>query len=591
MLEASETDDDPGPVADRISRSQGRDDDRPLLGRFEVLDHLGSGGFGFVVRARDRLLDREVALKVPLPERVLSPRDVHRFLREARSAARLDHPNIVRVHDAGELGPLGYFIASEFCEGPSLRRWLNSQNQPVPVRLAALWVAAIADAVQHAHDRGILHRDIKPDNILLTGGANPEVLVPRLTDFGLAKLVAEAGDETRSEARLGTAQYMAPEQAAGRRGEVGPAADVYGLGATLYEILTGRPPFRGETDVETLRLVIESDPVTPRSLRPGLPRNLDTICLKCLRKVPAQRYESAAALHDDLERFLDGRPIVGRPVSAWERSCGWARRRPAVAALLGLVILLLCGLVGGIAAWASWLEWHNNQLEIQIARGDQKAREAEKQTRIAEERRHQADRHHYAESLRRADGAGRPTNRAGPGHPPRHPARGRRPRPSRFRLAPPLEAGPPRVLAALGARGDGRARVPRSRRQDARHLGLARQSPALGPVTRHGTGQTTWFAGTPDATWDDLWLSPDGRLLAALGRGVPNRRIDFFELASSRHMARLNCKPGEEFLRLCFDARGRRAAVARTYARGGQSVNAWDISARSAQFNPQDPRK
>ncbi len=585
MLEASETDDDPGPVADRISRSQGRDDDRPLLGRFEVLDHLGSGGFGFVVRARDRLLDREVALKVPLPERVLSPRDVHRFLREARSAARLDHPNIVRVHDAGELGPLGYFIASEFCEGPSLRRWLNSQNQPVPVRLAALWVAAIADAVQHAHDRGILHRDIKPDNILLTGGANPEVLVPRLTDFGLAKLVAEAGDETRSEARLGTAQYMAPEQAAGRRGEVGPAADVYGLGATLYEILTGRPPFRGETDVETLRLVIESDPVTPRSLRPGLPRDLDTICLKCLRKVPAQRYESAAALHDDLERFLDGRPIVGRPVSAWERSCGWARRRPAVAALLGLVILLLCGLVGGIAAWASWLEWHNNQLEIQIARGDQKAREAEKQTRIAEERRHQADRHHYAESLRRA----------------------RRALDARqIELAQDILHDIQPEAGGHDHRDFAWRHLWRQAHREFSQLWGHEATVVRGSLARDGRTLATldlqgkallWdlspdmeldrprgLPAPPDATWDDLWLSPDGRLLAALGRGVPNRRIDFFELASSRHMARLNCKPGEEFLRLCFDARGRRAAVARTYARGGQSVNAWDISARSARL-------
>ncbi|MGP0070079.1 MAG: serine/threonine-protein kinase [Isosphaeraceae bacterium] len=260
MLEATETPEDRPADAGSEAGRQEPDEPRPLLGRFDVLDDLGAGGFGFVVRARDRLLGREVALKMPLPERAMAPRDVHRFLREARAAARLDHPNIVRVFDAGELGPLGYFIASEFCRGPSLHRWLKSQNEPVPARKAARWMAAIADAVQHAHDRGILHRDIKPDNIILTGprGADSTAgsaegdsthpdrggagglhpissadLVPRLTDFGLAKLAEEVGDESRSEVRVGTAHYMAPEQVAGRREEVGPATDVYALGATL----------------------------------------------------------------------------------------------------------------------------------------------------------------------------------------------------------------------------------------------------------------------------------------------------------------------------------------------------------------------
>ncbi len=386
--------------ADRVPK--GADDSRPLLGRFEVLDDLGSGGFGFVVRARDLLLGRVVALKMPLPERVLAPGDVNRSLREARAAARLDHPNIVRVHDAGELGPLGYFIASEFCEGPSLRHWLKIQNKPVPVRLAACWLAALADAVQHAHDRGILHRDIKPDNVILAVTSKPGEFTPRLTDFGLAKLVEEGADESRTEAQIGTPSYMAPEQAGGRHREIGALTDVYALGATLYEVIAGRPPFRGETDTETVRLVLEAEPVAPRSLRPGLPRDLETICLKCLRKEPARRYASAGALRDDLQRFLDGRPILGRPVSAWERSRRWAWRRPAIASLLGIVALLACGLVGGIGLWASSLEWHNRQLKVQIARADHLAAEAQKQTRIAEERRRQSDRHHYAESLRRA---------------------------------------------------------------------------------------------------------------------------------------------------------------------------------------------
>ncbi len=585
MLEASEMVADHEPVAECVSPSQGRDDQPLLLGRFEVLDHLGSGGFGFVVRARDRLLGREVALKMPLPERVLNPGDVHRFLREARSAARLDHPNIVRVHDAGELGPLGYFIASEYCEGPSLRRWLKSQNQPVPARLAARWVAAVADAVQHAHDRGILHRDIKPDNILLAGGAKPEDLVPRLTDFGLAKVVEEAGDQTLSEARVGTPVYMAPEQAAGRRSEVGPATDVYGLGATLYEILTGRPPFRGETEAETLRLVVESEPVAPRSLRPGLPRDLDTICLKSLRKVPAYRYDSAAALHDDLERFLNGRPIVGRPVSAWEQSCVWARQRPAVAALLGLVILLLGGLVGGIAAWASWLEWHNLQLEIHIARGDQKAREAEEQTRIAEERRRQANRHHYAESLRRA----------------------RRALVDRqFELAQDILHDIQPEPDGFDPRGFAWRYLWRQAHREFSQL-WGHEATVVGrSVARDGRTLVTWdlqgkallwhlspdmeldrprgLPAPPDAMWDDVWLSPDGRRLAALGRGVPNRRIDFFELASNQQVSRLNCNAGEELHLLCFDARGGRAAVARTYPGVRQSADSWDITTPSAHL-------
>ncbi len=244
---------------------------------------------------------------MPLPERLLSSGDVRRFLREARAAARLDHPNIVGVYDAGELGPLGYFIASEHCAGSNLRQWLKLQTGPVAARLAASWVAALADAVEHAHERGILHRDIKPDNVILVMGPGPDDLAPRLTDFGLAKLIEEAGDDTRSQARIGTPNYMAPEQAAGRCGEVGPATDVYALGATLYEILSGRPPFRGDTDADTLRLVLETEPIPLCSLRPGVPRDLETICMRCLRGEPGKRYPSAAALRDDLRSFLDGR--------------------------------------------------------------------------------------------------------------------------------------------------------------------------------------------------------------------------------------------------------------------------------------------
>ena len=165
-----------------------------------MIDEIGSGGFGFVIRAWDLRLGREVALKMPLPERVLGPGDVRRFLKEARAAARLDHPHIVRVYDAAELGPFGYYIASEYCAGPNLRRWLRSQNELVPGRLAARWLANLADAAQHAHDRGILHRDIKPDNVILTCASGPDEFIPRLTDFGLAKMIEEPGDESKSGA-------------------------------------------------------------------------------------------------------------------------------------------------------------------------------------------------------------------------------------------------------------------------------------------------------------------------------------------------------------------------------------------------------
>jgi len=405
MLEAAEPSTDWPKGAGADPGREGPDESRPLLGRFEVIDEIGSGGFGFVVRARDLRLGREVALKMPLPERVLGPGDVRRFLKEARAAARLDHPHIVRVYDAGALGPFGYYIASEYCAGPNLRRWLKGQNEPVPGRLAARWLADLADAVQHAHDRGILHRDIKPDNVILTGASGPDEFIPRLTDSGLAKLIEEPGDETRSGARMGTPHYMAPEQAAGLKNEVGPATDVYGLGATLYELLTGRPPFRGENDAGTLRLVLEAEPVAPRTLRPGLPRDLETICLKCLRKEPARRYTSAAGLRADLKRFLAGQPIEGRPPSTWERARGLARRRPRYAALLALAVIMALGTIGGVATWTSWLQWHNRLLEAEVARADRQTQEAEKQARIAEEQAALAEGHLHAESLRRAQQA------------------------------------------------------------------------------------------------------------------------------------------------------------------------------------------
>jgi eukaryotic-like serine/threonine-protein kinase len=582
------------------------DQNRPLLGRFEVIEEIGSGGFGFVVRARDLILGREVALKMPLPERVLAVGDVHRFLREAQAAARLDHPNIIRIYDAGTIGPLGYYIASEFCAGPSLRRWLKAQNQPAPPRLAARWLADLANAVQHAHDRGILHRDIKPDNVLLArgetfsaaiptfepwatiatrggpataSGSNPDHFVPRLTDFGLAKLIEEPVDDTKSAARVGTPHYMAPEQAAGRKSEVGAATDVYALGATLYEILTGRPPFRGETDMETLRLVLDTEPVALRALRPGLPRGLDTICLKCLRKEPGRRYASAAALADDLKRLLDGRPIVGRPVSSWERAWGWGRRRPAVVALLVLVMMLAGGLVGGAARWSAQLRGHNVQLEGEIARADQQAREAKKQARIAEVRRRQADQLHYAESLRLA----------------------RRALESRqIELAQDvlhdIQPGPDGV----DRRGFAWHYLWRTAHREFSQL-WGHDSTVLSSVvsldgktlaTEDLRGTAMVWSLAPDMTLDkprailstsrfgrtEMFLSQNGRLLARLD-AASRREFDMFETTEGRHLGRLNFQAGEHFYALAFDEGGARLAVCLVRQDETKVIRTWNVAA------------
>jgi serine/threonine protein kinase/DNA-binding SARP family transcriptional activator len=316
--------------------------DFPVVPGYEILGVLGRGGMGIVYQARHCRLQRLVALKMILAGGHAGPQELLRFRTEAEAVARLQHPNMVQIYEVGEQQGLPY-CALEFVDGGSLARKLA--GTPLPPRQAAQMLATLAEAMHVGHERGIIHRDLKPDNVLLTAGGTPKV-----TDFGLAKRLDAGAHQTASGAVIGTPSYMAPEQARGRGKEVGPAADIYALGAILYETLTGRPPFKAATPMETMWQVIHEEPVPPRRFQPSLQADLETICLKCLHKEPAQRYASAAALAHDLKRFLNGEPIDARPSTRWTQTVKWARRKPAAAALVGvsaLALLILLGVVVG----------------------------------------------------------------------------------------------------------------------------------------------------------------------------------------------------------------------------------------------------
>jgi serine/threonine protein kinase len=342
------------------------------FGDYEVLERIARGGMGVVYKARQKKLNRIVALKMIRAGHLATDQEVQRFAQEAAAAGQLDHPGIVPIYDVGEQDGQHYFSRG-FVEGGSLAA--RVKVGPLPPREAAALLRQIAEAVAYAHQRGIIHRDLKPANILLARtGAD---CVPKITDFGLAKIQSDSGLTATGQV-LGTPSFMPPEQAAGKSGDIGPAADIYSLGAILYCLLTGRPPFQAAAVMETLRQVLEQEPVSPRALNQAVDRDLETICLKCLQKEPAKRYPSAAALAEDLRRFENGVPIHARPVGKVERLYRWSRRNPRVAAL---VVSLAVALVGGISATtALWLlaENRGQALEEKTVESDKQRDRAER---------------------------------------------------------------------------------------------------------------------------------------------------------------------------------------------------------------------
>ena len=340
-----------------------------VVGDHELLEEIGRGGMGVVYRAWDRRLKRPVALKMIRSGQVASADELRRFRAEAELSATLDHPNIVPMYEVGEEDEQPFF-SMKLIEGGSLTQHLNRYRDDV--RATAELMATVAGAVHHAHQRGILHRDLKPGNILLDTQGEPHV-----ADFGLARHMESDAWQTQSGALVGTPSYMAPEQAAGKSSQLTTAADVYALGAVLYECLTGKPPFVGETALDTLVKVQTDEPVAPSRLRPGVPRDLEVICLKCLSKEPRARYASAEALAEDLQRWTAGEPIEARAVTGLERAWRWARRRPAAAGLLAVSVVASLALVGVAVglAYSTRLARSNDALqqtqeELEATNGD-----------------------------------------------------------------------------------------------------------------------------------------------------------------------------------------------------------------------------
>jgi serine/threonine protein kinase len=379
-------------------------------GSYAIEEEVGRGGMGIVYKARHVVTGRVAALKVLRADDATEPERA-RFLTEARAVAALCHPNIVQIYEvfAPPPGKGTPFVALEYVGGGNLATFMG--GTPLAPRDAVSLLQSLAEAMAHAHQCGIVHRDLKPANVLLVSGrvvngespkraatdhsalsTHHSPLTPKITDFGLAKQLDTGAGQTRTGEVLGTPSYMAPEQASGQTSRIGPAVDVYSLGAILYEMLTGRPPFKGATILDTLAQVQLGEPVPPSQLNSAVPRDLETICLKCLQKEPAKRFRSSRELADDAARYLKGEPIQARPVGRLERALKWVKRRPAAAALLAVIGLASSVL---LAMWLSFtirLEERRQEAVTERDRAEEQARIARQQT---EEARRQKERAAY----------------------------------------------------------------------------------------------------------------------------------------------------------------------------------------------------
>jgi WD40 repeat protein/serine/threonine protein kinase len=475
----------------------------PVIPGFEILAELGRGGMGVVYKARQTGLNRTVALKMIIGGPFADPEVRARFQAEAEAVARLQHPNIVQIFAVGtEQSALGDgfaapYFAQEFMDDGSLEGLLA--GVPHPPREAARLVATLARAVHHAHEAGIVHRDLKPANVLLRRTGEPpdrfpiplSLFEPKVADFGLAKQINRAGGPRTVSGVVGTPEYMAPEQASGDA-RIGPGVDVYALGLILYQLLTGLQPFAGGTPLETLDRVLRIDPMPPARLQPGVPRNLETVCLKCLHKQPHRRYATALALAEDLERYLEGRPVLARPVGLPERAWRWTARRPTIAALIAAVVLTAVAGVAGVTA--AWLHALNGWREADQQRGEAETNRdrAELAQAVAETNRGRAEAAQaVAETRRREAEANLYLSRVSQ---------------ARFEARSGSPAAAERLLD-LCAPSDG---APDRRGWEWHHLKGVLHADLLTIPTAH------------DAYVTDLAFSPDGRQLATAG-GSPFR--------------------------------------------------------------------
>jgi tRNA A-37 threonylcarbamoyl transferase component Bud32 len=383
ILDQRELSNEEAPLAATITRTEiaPPKSTKPLqaFGDYDLIQEIARGGMGVVYKARQMSLNRLVAVKMIIGGDLAGPVAAQRFRAEAEAAANLDHVHIVPIYEVGEHEGQQFF-SMKLIEGGSLAQRLRSLNAESrrtreSIRDQVALLVKVARAVHHAHQRGILHRDLKPGNILIDATGEPHV-----TDFGLAKRITGENTMTHSGAIMGTPMYMSPEQARGDKG-ITTGADVYGLGAILYEMLTGRPPFQAATPMDTVLQVLEKEPARPRSLNASIDRDLETICLKCLEKVPARRFESATAVANDLDRWLTGKPIHARSTPWWEKSVKWAKRRPAAAALAIVCILGASALLVLSVVTNSWLAEKQHETEEALLRERKALQEAEQNQR------------------------------------------------------------------------------------------------------------------------------------------------------------------------------------------------------------------